>query len=147
MTTNQMATYKAALKEARGSFEKSRVRLDEITAEAEDLRDDMNRLKRTITALASLCSEDPMMDGLGITEAVMEVMQSVNYTMTTADVIRNLEQKGFDLGPQKNANASVHAVLSRLSYRKTIVRIDDDDSKTISWRGPNYDPKADEIPF
>jgi len=48
--------------------------------------------------------------------------------------------------------ASVHAVLSRLREGKNSEGVADD-SKTVEWRGPKYDPKLntgisdDDIPF
>ncbi len=147
MTQSQTAAYKAALKEARGSFDRSTKRLAEISAEASILNDEISRLRRTITALAALCSESPGFDDLGITESCMEVMESERATVTTNQVVEALESMGFDLESQKNPQASVHAVLSRLALKGKIKRITEEQSKVVFWRGPNYDPKADEMPF
>ena len=124
-------------------------RLAEIGIESYNLNDEVNRLRRTITALAALCSEEPMIDTLGITDSCLEVMDNQRDTVTTADVVRALEARGFDMATQKNANASVHAILSRLARRGKIERITDE-KDNVSWRGPNYDPNTitdDDIPF
>jgi hypothetical protein len=149
VTKKQVATYQAALKDARAAFDVATNRLAEIGIESYNLNDEVNRLRRTITALAALCSEEPMIDTLGITDSCLEVMDNQRDTVTTADVVRALEARGFDMATQKNANASVHAILSRLARRGKIERITDE-KDNVSWRGPNYDPNTitdDDIPF
>ena len=74
-------------------------------------------------------------------------MDEAKATMTTADVVAALDQAGFDLASQKNAAASVHSVLTRLSFKEKITRIQEE-GKAASWRGPNFDPDFDnDIPF
>lgn len=147
MTHQQTQTYKAALMAARAAFDKATLRLREITDESQILTDEIQRLRRTITALAALCTEAPGLDDLGITDSVMEVMESEKEEVATAYVVTALEARGFDLATQKNASASVHAVLSRLARAEKITKITDEDRK-VTWRGPNYDPNyVPEIPF
>ncbi|WP_188757550.1 hypothetical protein [Edaphobacter acidisoli] len=116
------------------------------------MTDQIARLRKTITALAALCSEKPFSDELGITEACLEVMTAEKGTVSTQAVLRGLESIGFDLPGQKNAAASAHSVLSRLAEKKKIEKIVDGNGN-VTWRGPNYDPKSDEgitdddIPF
>jgi chromosome segregation ATPase len=144
----QIASYQAALKDARTSFERATKRLAEISSESYHLNDEITRLRRTITALSALCSQEPMLDSLGITDTCMEVMETEKGTVTTSDVVRELEARGFDLTMHKNAPASVHAILTRLARKGKIEKIDDSTRNVVSWRGPNYDPKCDEdIPF
>ena len=151
MTQDQIATYRAALKEARASFDQTTKRLAEIESESCGLTQDMDRLRRTITALAAMCSEDPMIDRLGITESCMEVMEVKKIAVTTADVAKALERRGFDLASQKNAPASVHAILSRLARKGKIEKVTEEGSEVAAWRGPNFDPLVeyddDDIPF
>ena len=148
VTESQTSTYKAALKQARASFDKATERLNEITAESGKLTDEISRLRRTITALAALCSEEPGFDDFGITEACMEFMESVKSTVTTNEVVEGLEAMGFDLSSQQNAAASVHAVLTRLSYKGVIEKLRKEGSKTAYWKGPNFQEITDEdIPF
>lgn len=147
MTDQQTLIYKAALKEARESFDRATRRLEEISVESYELGEEVTRLRRTITALAAMCSEEPWIDGLGITESCEQVMTNVKGTVTTLDVVKALEEMGFDLASQKNASASVHAVLSRLAGKKFIQKITDEEKKSVSWRGPNYDAEYDRIPF
>lgn len=147
MSTSQIEIYRSALKEARTSFDSATKRLDEIEKEAVRRRKEISQLRRTITALAAQCSEDPWSDALGITESCAEVMASTVFEMSTQDVLKSLENMGFDMASQKNAPASVHAVLSRLASKGKIEKISKEDSNTVMWRGPNYDPKMNEIDY
>ena len=147
MTQDKSSPYQAALKEARAAFDQATKRLTEISFESHELNMNIGRLRRTITALAAMCSEDPEIDSLGITESCLEVMQAEQGTVTTADVVKALERRGFDLTSQKNASASVHTVLSRLARREKITRVQEAETEPVSWRGPNFDPMFDEIPF
>jgi hypothetical protein len=147
VTQDQIATYRAALKEARTSFSQATKRLSEIESESYHLKKDISRLRRTITALAAMCSEDPVMDNLGITESCLTVMEDEERTVTTADVVRLLELEGFDLASHKNAAASVHSVLTRLANKGKIVKvkIEENDAEAVAWRGPKHDPELDEF--
>jgi hypothetical protein len=151
MTQDQTATYRAALKEARAAFDQSTKKLNQNEFESFHLKRDISRLRRTITALAAMCSEDPLLDNLGITEMCTEVMEEEKATVTTAEVVKLLEGRGFDMASQKNASASTHTVLTRLANKGKIVKVkaeeQDSDSEVVAWRGPNYDPDADGIQF
>lgn len=107
----------------------------------------MALLRRTITALAAMCSEDPALDKLGITEAVSEAMEDTPFTVSTGGVIAILDSMGFELETQKNAAASVHAVLTRLAEKGKITKITDEKDNSVKWRGPNYDPDFVDVPF
>jgi hypothetical protein len=150
MTNDQTATFRAALKEARTSFDRASLRLQEITAETYDLTEKIVKLRRTITALAAMCSESPWLDSLGITESCTEVMESEVSEVSTQDVVRKLEGMGFELKSQKNPAASVHAVLSRLCEKGKITKVTKADG-SIAWQGPKYDEYAgitdEDIPF
>ena len=144
MTREQTATYKLALKEARAAFDNASSRLRELAAEQYELSGEIGRLRRTITALAAMCSEEPGFDHLGITESCEEVMAETIFELTTNEVVDRLEARGFDISTQKNASASTHAVLARLARNGKIQKVEDED-KLVKWRGPNYDPEG--IPF
>ncbi len=155
MAELQTDTYRAALKAARGSFDRATKALADAEAETVRRKRELSLLRRTITALAAQCSEEPWGDPLGITESCMEVMEEVMTTMTTQEVVSSLERMGFDIASQKNIAASVHTVLSRLADKDKIKKITGDDDKVIGWRGPNYDEEYarsmeisdDDIPF
>jgi hypothetical protein len=146
MTPDQVKVYRAALKEARESFNQASTRQREIEMESSKLAKETARLRRTITALAAMCSEDPGIDSLGITDACMEVLLDWPGSATTNDVVTMLESMGFDISSQKNASASVHSVLGRLARNGKITKIEDD-VRGVLWRGPAYDKEFDEIPF
>jgi hypothetical protein len=109
--------------------------------ESRKLNTEMRNLRRTITALAALCSESPGIDPLGITDACIEAMKIIPYTTTTAEVVTWLEGMGFDFSAQKNAGASVHAVLTRLAKDEKITKVTS--GEVVRWRGPNYDKELD----
>lgn len=150
MTSSQTSTYKAALKEARTAYEKAFQRLSEISAEGSRLTDEIKRLKRTITALAALCSESPGFDDLGITDACTEVMEVEKGMVSTMDVVNALEAMGFDLASQKNPQASVHAILTRMANKGKIQRVATAGNEIVYWTGPNFEEGSitdEEIPF
>ena len=150
---NEIDTYRTALKEARADFQNSTERLRKAQLEATNMTNKISKLRRTITALAAMCSEIPWTDPLGITDSCLEVMETSQYQMSTTDVVKALEEMGFELASQKNAAASVHSVLSRLADKDKIEKVTTDDK--VSWRGPNFDLDLynqgiitdDDIPF
>jgi hypothetical protein len=141
--------YRVALKEARASFDQATRRLVELQVETLGLNSQIKRLRRTITALASMCSESPGMDELGITDSCWEVMEAERHQVSTQGVVNKLEGLGFDLSSQRNPAASVHTVLSRLADKGKIKRVAASDG-SIAWQGPKYDENGisdDDIPF
>ena len=79
-------------------------------------------------------------------------MEDTPFKMSTTDVVKWLEDMGFDLASQKNAAASVHAILTRLAEKEKIKKIAGDDAKSVMWTGPKFDPSIyeitdDDIPF
>jgi len=120
-------------------FDQESTELNELQSRVYWLKDDLSKLRKTITALAAMCSEAPWVDALGITDSCVEVMAVERTIVSTKDVVLRLESMGFDLSSQKNPAASVHAVLSRLADKGEIEKVTDDEGG-ISWKGPNYDP-------
>jgi len=147
-TSPQIEIFRTALKEARASFDISSKRLSAIESEAARLKKDIAQLRRTITALAAQCSEDPQVDELGITEACSDVMERAWGQLSTQDVVKNLEELGFDLSSQKNVAASVHTILSRMAAKGKIEKVNSNENTPVFWRGPNYaESSDDDIPF
>ncbi len=149
MESGKVDIYRVALKEARASFDQATNRLAAISVEENGLNSQIKRLRRTITALAAMCSESPGMDELGITDSCWEVMEAERHSISTQGVVNKLERLGFDLSSQKNPAASVHAVLSRLADKGKITKVTRSDG--IAWQGPNYEEDAgisdEDIPF
>lgn len=139
-------TYRAALKVAKDSHAVATQRLEALAKEQQSLAEYVGRLRRSITALAAMCSAEPEIDGLGITDSVAEVMATVTAEMTTQQVVDALDRIGFDIKGQKNAAASVHTVLKRLAKRGLVTRVEYPNN-SAGWRGPLYDPSTEEIPF
>lgn len=138
MTRFEKDTYRYALKAAIADYEgfgEQRRKLEEDMDEVDDAR---AKLRRTITALAILCGESPYFDPLGITDSCMEVMANETQEVSTTDVLKRLDEMGFDLSSQKNPAASVHTVLSRLAEKGKINKVED--ANTITWLGPKFSP-------
>lgn len=154
MDDDRVAFFRNSLKEARALFDKESAELGEVENRAYWLKDDLSKLRKTITALAAMCSESPWSDALGITDSCMEVMTVEKVEVSTQDVVRRLETMGFDLSSQKNPAASVHSVLTRLAEKGKIEK-KTDEGGAVTWRGPNYDEEYakstgitdDDIPF
>lgn len=144
MTNQQTSAFRTAFNEARAAFGKATDRLQQIESEARKLKEEILQMRRTITALAPLCSADPRVDKLGITGVCAEVMEMLPDIVTTAGVVQWIEMYGFDISTQKNAEASVHAVLTRLADDGKIEKIKDEKTGAVRWKGPGY---VDDIPF
>ena len=125
--------FRVALQEARAGFRNASARLRKAKKEVAAASAEITKLRRTITALSALCSEDPLWDDMGITESCLEVMVEARGAMTTSDVVEGVEGIGFDIKGQKNANASVHSVLTRLVRKGKIRREDTEDG--VVWKG------------
>jgi hypothetical protein len=147
VTNDQRATYATALRNARETFDGVKKKLKDLADEQTKLGEEQDRLRKTITALAAMCSEDPGLDQLGITDSVMETMSFTPLSWTTGEVLAALEGKGFDVKSQKNPQASVHAVLARLAQQGKITRIanakKNSQGNPWEWRGPQYDAGKD----
>jgi hypothetical protein len=143
VTRTELEPYRAAMKAAKTRFDTVKTRLTEIASEQMVLSGELVKLRRTITALAAMCSEPGTGDFLGITASIEEVMSETTSELTTAEVVKALEEVGFDLSAHRNGAASVHAILTRLAKVEKIKRIENHGN--ISWRGPKYDPHN--IPF
>lgn len=151
MEDDKITFFRTSLKEARNVFDKETAELEKLESRVYWLKDDISKLRKTITALAAMCSEAPWADSLGIADSCVEVMTVERGEVSTQDVILRLEAMGFDLSSQKNPAASVHSVLTRLASKDKIKKIERDGS--VTWRGPNYDESRatqitdDDIPF
>jgi hypothetical protein len=155
MDDDDRGSYRAALLSAREAFDKGVERLREIGLEQYRLNHEQVLLRRTITALAAMCSESPWTDPMGITDSCAAIMEVEPDELTTQDVMKRLGDIGFDLASQKNPAASVHSVLSRLATRGQISKVTREDDE-VAWRGPKYkgheefagtEITEDDIPF
>lgn len=137
MTQVDKDAYRHTLKAAIADYEAFIKRERELEEETDEVQGTLADLRRTITALAKLSGQSSYFDPLGITESCMEVMARETQEVSTTDVVKKLEDMGFDLPAQKNPAASVHTVLSRLAEKGKIEK-GQDQSGAISWRGPKY---------
>lgn len=129
------------------SFDASRDQLIDAKKSQARLEQEIANLRKTITALSALCSEEPGIDKLGITDSVVEAMSTTPFSWTTSEVVMTLDSMGFDLSSQKNAQASVHAILARLAQKGKLTRVKDakknEHGSPWEWRGPQYDAEED----
>ena len=72
-------------------------------------------------------------------------MEDIPFLATTVDVARWIEMYGFDISAQKNFEASVHAVLTRLAEKGKIEKITEH-AGAVKWKGPGYIPDEG-VPF
>jgi hypothetical protein len=136
-----------ALQQARDQFGQAAQRMVALQIEKEALEETLARLRKTITALSAMCSENPALDQFGITDSVMAVMTDTPFSFTTGEVVNSLEAMGFDLSSQKNAQASVHSVLTRLANKGKLVRVanpkKNQQGHPFEWRGPKWNRGRD----
>jgi hypothetical protein len=140
MEDSELQPFRAALREARASFDNGSAERGKLTSRVFRLDSDLALLRRTITALAAMCSESPWLDPLGITESCAEIMEIEEDELTTQGVMKKLEYIGFDLSSQKNPAASVHSVLSRLAGKGKITK--SEEGAEVTWRGPKYQSRS-----
>lgn len=147
MINEERRLYREALAKARESFDRSTSELQEAEKAHARLEQEIANLRKTITALSAMCSEEPGLDKLGITDSVIEAMSDTPYSWTTGEVVGALDGMGFDLASQKNAQASVHAVLARLAQKGKLKRVlnakKNEHGHPWEWRGPNYNAEQD----
>lgn len=148
MTADEREIYREALAKAREAFGESTYRLEEAQTAQARLELEIGNLRKTITALAAMCSEEPGLDKLGITDSIIEVMSESAFSWTTGEVVTALDGMGFDLASQKNAQASAHAVLARLAQQGKITRVanakKNPQGHVWEWRGPQYNATEDQ---
>jgi len=129
-----------ALEEARRKLDDKRREREEAQATVERLDQEMIQLRRIIVGLSAFRGEEPALEEMGITDACRKVMASAKKHLTLAQIKDGLAYLGFDLTTQKNPDASVMAVLSRLADKKEIRKMElrQTDGKTITvYLGPN----------
>jgi hypothetical protein len=147
VTTDERKLYREALAKARESFSESSGKLEKVKQEGIHLEQEIANLRKTITALSAMCSEEPGIDKLGITDSVIEVMSDTPFSWTTGEVVIALDSMGFDLASQKNAQASVHAVLARMAQKEKLTRVPkaktNANGNPWEWRGPRYNAEQD----
>jgi hypothetical protein len=127
---------------------KQLLRLEETRAELEaklgDVTTEIERLEETMSHLAPLAGylTDPdSVVGLGITEAVRQVLDR-KIRMSAAEVKTKMEQRGFDFSDYSAPDASIRTVLKRLVEAKKA------EVEKEGWKSfYKFLPTDEEIPF
>jgi len=115
--------YNVALQHAKEDLEQALGEQSRLEERASELKEAITTLRRVVAGLADLLGEPSELSDLGITEACATVMNSAEYLLTTKDVLERLAALGFDLSSQKNAAASVGAILMRMQGAGKIRRV------------------------
>ena len=75
-------------------------------------------------------------ESFGMTDSCRDVLRSSGKWMSPLAVRAALQEKGLDLSKQKNAMASIHAVLKRLKLKEAVLSKTGMDGGTVyKWRG------------
>jgi hypothetical protein len=133
-------TYLGALHRARKHLELTLRDRDEAERRLKEIDTKVTRLRRVVVSLSDICGEPTELTSLGITEACRTVMANASEKLRMRGVKDELTALGFDLSSQKNADASVMAILTRLvtagEIRRQIMKTSEGRTYTL-FLGPN----------
>src|SRR5580704_2210134 len=140
-------TYLGALHRARKHLELTLRDRDEAERRLKEIDTKVTRLRRVVVSLSDICGEPTELTSLGITEACRTVMANASEKLRMRGVKDGLTALGFDLSTQKNADASVMAILTRLvtagEIRRQIVKTSEGRTYTL-FLGPGV--PGDNVP-
>jgi|RhiMethySRZTD1v2_1073278.scaffolds.fasta_scaffold514210_2 hypothetical protein len=114
------ATFLAAFSEAKEKLRSTVSERDTTERKLAAFDEEIIRLRRVVVSLGDMIGAETELAELGITEAVRTVLNNATTRMTLKEVKEGLTLLGFDLNTQKNADASVLAVLNRMLEKHEI---------------------------
>jgi hypothetical protein len=133
-------TYLGALHRAMKHLELTPRDRDQAERRLKDIDAKVTRLRRVVVSLSDICGEPTELTSLGITEACRTVMANASEKLRMRGVKDELTALGFDLSSQKNADASVMAILTRLvaagEIRCQVMKTSEGRTDTL-FLGPN----------
>ncbi|HXG70574.1 MAG TPA: hypothetical protein VNJ04_08190 [Gemmatimonadaceae bacterium] len=137
-------TYRTAFEQAKKDLAGAMERRTAAAQVLKEANEEIVQLRRAVTALAVLCSED-VEDSMGLTEAVRTVAP-IGKWWTSKTFAQQVEAIGVSLSDLKNPEASMLSVLNRLSAAKELEATTGKgpDGSVKLWRKNNPD---DDIPF
>jgi len=129
----------------RETLERLRADRNGLTAELENLNQQIVKLERVLHDLSPFVEEirievaDQMfvegVSDLALAEAVRKILASGGGIFRTARGIRaSLETSGYDLGQHKNALASIHGVLKRLVESGEAESVETEGKTRYRWK-------------
>jgi hypothetical protein len=133
-------TYLAALHRAKKHLDLTLQNRDLAERRLKEIDAEVTRLRRVVVSLSDICGEPTELTSLGITEACRTVMANASEKLRMRGVKDGLTALGFDLSSQKNADASVMAILTRLvtagEIRRQVMKTSEGRTYTL-FLGPN----------
>ena len=131
-------TYKAALEMAKKELKALIAEQGEVQERSKYIDERLADLRQSIAALSKLAGEEfDEEEALGLTDMIRRVMQESDRAVTTQEVERMLESRGFNTRRYENLQASIITVIKRL-IQKSQVREDGTIGGKIAyrWIGP-----------
>ena len=94
-------------------------------------------LQKTVDSLSALVgeTEDQITDGLGLTDAIREVLKTdAKFGYPPAAVRQALRERGFEIDGYSNPLAVIHTTLKRLQNQGEVKTFDKDDKTYYQWQ-------------
>jgi hypothetical protein len=141
MATN---TYQAALKTAKEELNALVVEQGELQERLQAIEPRLADLRQSIAALSKLAGEEfDEEEALGLTDMIRRVMQEAGRQITTQDVERMLESRGFNTKRYGNLQASIITVMKRLIPKRQVREEGTIGGKpAYRWIGPTPPPEV-----
>ena len=114
-------TYQAALATAKKELKALIAEQGEAQDRLKYIDVRLSDLRQSIAALSKLAGEDfDEEEALGLTDMIRLVMQEAGRQITTQDVERMLESRGFNIRKYGNLQASIITVMKRLQQKSQV---------------------------
>src|SRR5580704_7776044 len=136
-------TYKAALEMAKKELKSLIAEQGQIQDRLKVVDERLSDLRQSIAALSKLAGEEfDEEEALGLTDMIRRVMQEADRQITTQDVERMLESRGFNTRRYGNLQASIIAVIRRLQQKSHVREEGTVGGKpAYRWIGPKLPPE------
>ncbi len=153
-------TYQDAFSEAIDELAELMTEREQLDAKRESLDRRIIRLREAVFGLGGLCGKsteaisskwpelfpDSIEPDVGLTDAIREVLSSSDKYLSPVFIRDTLKARGFDIDKYKNALASIHSVLKRLT-RQGEVTTGNYEGKTLYKWAKEVGITDDDIPF
>jgi hypothetical protein len=119
----ESSSYKSALQKAQADWA-------ELTRQEAGIAVRKAQLKRTIKALAALCSELPDISAMSLADAIRLVIASTTEALSVIEIRGKLNEIGYDLSKFKTPLASIHTAVNRMVESEELIHIPDAEDDT-----------------
>jgi hypothetical protein len=114
-------SYQVALKAAKAELETLLAEQGQAQERLKYLDERLSNLRQSIAALSKLAGEEfDEEEAMGLTDMIRRVMQEAGRQITTQDVERMLESRGFNTRRYGNLQASIITVIRRLQQKSQV---------------------------